>query len=133
MRDMQIKAVDHLVITTGDLEACLAFYCGVLGMEHAEAKGRHALRFGAQINIHTRAGEFQPAALNPTRGSQDFCLIVEGDIEAVKEELEARGCPIVEGIVERAGALGPIRSVYLRDPDGNLVELAQYDGGAGTA
>ena len=116
-----------MVITTEDLEACLAFYCGALGMEHVEARGRHALRFGVQkLNIHTRKGEFQPAALNPQYGSQDFCLIVEGDLEAVKVELEAKGYPAVEGIVERTGALGPIRSLYLRDPDGNLVELAQY-------
>ena len=86
---LKIKDIDHFVITTADLQACLDFYVGTLGMEHRENNGHHNLYFpGGKISIHTKKGEFQPAALNPTYGSQDFCLIVEDDLETVKRELE---------------------------------------------
>ncbi len=122
---MEIEALDHLVITTRNLPACLAFYTGVLGMLHEEEGGRHSLRFGRQkFNLHTYPGEFQPAASLPTPGSLDLCLLVKGDIHAVYKELEARGCAIAAGIVERHGAAGVLDSIYVYDPDGNLVELA---------
>ena len=96
-------------------------------MKHVERDGRHAFVFGNQkINIHAQKGEFQPAVFPPEYGSQDFCLIVEDDIEIVKKEFEKKGYPLVEGIFERHGAKGNIKSLYLRDPDGNLVELANY-------
>ena len=124
---MKLLSLDHLVLTTRNVEACLAFYTGILNMEPVRADGRTALRFGAQkINIHTRPGEFQPAAGNPTPGSQDFCLVAEGEIAQIRAEIEAKGWPIELGPVERTGALGPIDSLYLRDPDGNLVEIAVY-------
>ena len=86
---LKIKDIDHFVITTADLQACLDFYVGILGMEHRESNGHHNLYFpGGKISIHTKKGEFQPAAIYPTYGSQDFCLIVEDDLETVKRELE---------------------------------------------
>ncbi len=124
---MNIERFDHIVITTSDLDACVGFYTRVLGMEHRERDGRHALFFGAQkINVHCRKAQFLPAARNPEYGSADFCLIVRESAEAVKAEIESKGWPAELGVVRRTGALGPIRSVYVRDPDGNLVELAEY-------
>ena len=96
-------------------------------MEYRERDGRGAFSFGARkINVHPRPAEFSPAAERPLPGSLDFCLITTDDIEAVKAELIAEGVPIVAGVVDRNGARGPMRSVYARDPDGNLVEIAQY-------
>lgn len=124
---MQIKNIDHFVITTADLNACLDFYVGLLGMEHRETNGHHNLYFpNGKISIHSRKGEFQPAAQNPTYGSQDFCLIVDGDMNDVKAELEAKHASIISDIVVRHGAHGTMQSLYLRDPDGNLVELSSY-------
>lgn len=124
---MKIKNIDHFVITTSSLQACLDFYVGLLGMEHRENNGHHNLYFpNGKISIHTRKGEFQPAAQNPTYGSQDFCLIVDGDLKDIEAELEAKHAPIISSIVERHGAHGAMQSLYLRDPDGNLVELSSY-------
>ena len=124
---MQLQRFDHLVLTTQNLDACLHFYVEILGMRHLESNGRHALYFGQQkINIHTRKGEFQPAAAVPTYGSLDLCLITDTELTQVKDELVQKGWPILEGIVERSGALGKMDSLYLRDPDGNLIELAHY-------
>lgn len=124
---MKIKNIDHFVITTQNLRACLDFHVGILGMEHQESKGHHNLYFpGGKISIHTCKGEFQPAALNPTYGSQDFCLIVEDDLQTVKRELETKGITPLTDIVERHGAHGVMHSLYVRDPDGNLVELSSY-------
>ena len=124
---MRIKNIDHFVVTTRDLKACLDFYVGALDMEHRERNGHHNLYFpGGKISIHTKKGEFQPAALNPTYGSQDFCLIVEDDLQTVKRELETKGITPLTDIVERHGAHGVMHSLYVRDPDGNLVELSSY-------
>lgn len=124
---MRIKNIDHFVITTQNLRACLDFYVGILGMEHRGSKGHHNLYFpGGKISIHTCKGEFQPAALNPTYGSQDFCLIVEDDLQTVKRELEAKGITPLTDIVERHGTHGVMHSLYVRDSDGNLVELSSY-------
>lgn len=124
---MKIKNIDHFVITTQHLQACLDFYVRVLGMEHRESKGHHNLYFpGGKISIHTCKGEFQPAAQNPTYGSQNFCLLVEDDLQTVKRELEAKVITPLTDIVERHGAHGVMHSLYVRDPDGNLVELSNY-------
>ncbi|WP_151075842.1 VOC family protein [Flintibacter sp. KGMB00164] len=124
---MKINHLDHLVITTQDLEKCLHFYVDILDMELDDRNGRYAVKFGQQkFNIHRKKAEFLPAAQNVTYGSQDVCLIAEGDIEKIKSEIEAKGWPIELGVVKRTGACGPIDSVYLRDPDGNLVEISVY-------
>ena len=124
---MKIKNIDHFVITTADLQACLDFYVGILGMEHRESNGHHNLYFpGGKISIHTKKGEFQPAAPDPTFGSQDFCLIVEDDLETVKQELMFKRIKPLTDIVERHGAHGAMRNLYVRDLDGNLVELSNY-------
>lgn len=120
-------SLDHIVLTTADLDKCLMFYCGALGMEHRLSNGQHALHFGSQkINLHTRPHEFSPSATNVEYGGQDFCLITEGDIHEIKEKLENSGIEIVEGVVSREGACGPMDSIYMYDPDGNLVEIAVY-------
>lgn len=96
-------------------------------MEHRESKGQHNLYFpGGKISIHTCKGEFQPAALNPAYGSQDFCLIVEDNLQTVKRELETKGITPLTDIVERHGAHGAMMNLYVRDPDGNLVEQSNY-------
>lgn len=120
----KIKNIDHIVLTTENLQKCCDFYQNILNMDLEEKNGRYALKFGNQkINIHQKKGEFQPAATYPTSGSLDFCLIVE-DILQVKAELENKNYPIELGIVERMGATSKLKSIYLKDPDGNLVELA---------
>lgn len=124
---MKITDIDHFVITTQNLDACLNFYVRVLGMEHRKTNVHHNLYFpGGKISIHTREAEFQPAAHFPTFGSQDFCLIVDDDLETFKQELENKGIKTLTDIVERHGAHGAMQSLYLRDPDGNLVELSCY-------
>ena len=117
---MRITGLDHIVITTADMDKCIAFYAGVLGLRHELKNGKHAFYFGVQkINIHCRPAEFLPAAQHPTYGSQDICTI--------KAEIEAKGYPIEEGVVARQGALGAMQSIYLRDADGNLIEIAVYE------
>lgn len=124
---MELKGLDHLVITTKNLAACLGFYRDILGMEAVEKDGRWSLFFGGQkFNIHTRPAEFLPAAAYPLPGSLDLCLRVAGDIEAARAELLARGAVLVQDICTRHGARGEMQSLYLRDPDGNLVELGFY-------
>ena len=124
---MNIHHLDHLVITAADPEASWRFYTEILAMEPDTRSGRLAVKFGNQkINIHRKKAEFLPAAKNVTYGSQDLCLIADGKIEDIRAEIEAKGYPVELGIVRRTGAMGPIDSIYLRDPDGNLVEISTY-------
>lgn len=125
---MKIRNIDHFVLTVRDIEATLHFYVDLLGMEHVVNNEHHALTFGRQkINLHTTKGEFQPAATCPEYGSQDFCLVIEGPIDAaVREIVQKGGTVLPPGIVVRHGAVGRMSSIYLRDPDGNLVELSSY-------
>jgi len=124
---MRLISLDHIVLTTGNLEKSLAFYEGILGMRHEINGTKHVLKFGSQrINIHTRPGEFQPAAAKPTVGALDFCLMADGNIYGIKKELEKAGVDIIAGVVERTGASGKMDSVYMYDPDNNLVEIAVY-------
>lgn len=127
----QIKRLDHFVLTTARLDECLHFYADVLGMRVSHENGRYALFFGRQkINIHTRPAEFLPAAACPQSGALDLCFVVDGPIEEARRMLRARGIVPETEIVKRRGALGDMRSIYLRDPDGNLVELCSYETGA---
>lgn len=123
---MQIDHLDHLVLTVADIEATLDFYTRVLGMQVVIfGEGRKALSFGQQkINLHQAGREFEPKAERPTPGSADLCFIVATPVDAVVAHLERQGVTIVEGPVQRTGATGPIRSVYVRDPDLNLIELS---------
>ncbi len=124
---MNISHLDHLVLTVDDLEATTDFYTRVLGMRAVTfGQGRQALAFGQQkINLHQAGREFEPKAGRPTPGSADLCLIVATALDEVVAHLEREGVALVEGPVERTGATGPIRSVYVRDPDQNLIELSQ--------
>jgi catechol 2,3-dioxygenase-like lactoylglutathione lyase family enzyme len=125
---VQISRLDHLVLTVASIPVTVDFYTRVLGMtEVTFGSGRKALAFGAsKINLHQAGQELEPKALRPTPGSADVCLIVDGAIAAVITELTAAGVAIEEGPVSRTGAAGPILSVYLRDPDQNLIELSSY-------
>ena len=124
-----IDRLDHLVLTVGDIGRTKDFYVRGLGLtEQSFGDGRSALLMGAQkFNLHEAAGEpILPRAARPTPGSADFCLIADRPLDEVIARLRERGLPIELGPVDRTGAMGAIRSVYLRDPDGNLVEIAEY-------
>ena len=125
---MRITQLDHLVLTVGDIEASINFYTRVLGMEAVSfAGGRRALSFGSQkINLHQHGNEFEPRAQDPTPGSADLCFITPTPLAEVVEHLTACGVKIIEGPVKRTGASGPLMSIYIRDPDMNLIELANY-------
>jgi len=125
---MRIERLDHLVLTVRDIAATCDFYSTVLGMEVVTfGAGRKALAFGQQkFNLHEAGREFEPKADRPTPGSADLCLIADGSLADVIDHLRARGVPILEGPVKRTGALGPITSVYFRDPDQNLIEVSTY-------
>jgi catechol 2,3-dioxygenase-like lactoylglutathione lyase family enzyme len=125
---MQIDRIDHLVLTVHDIAATCDFYSRVLGMRVVTfGDGRKALQFGQQkINLHQRGKEFEPRALQPTPGSADLCLVTQVPLREVKGHLRACGVAILEGPVKRTGAMGPIHSIYIRDPDGNLIEVSNY-------
>ena len=122
-----IDHLDHLVLTTIDRAACRDFYTRVLGMrEETFGEGRYAFRFGDQkINLHERGREFEPKAHLPVPGALDLCFIASEGLDAVIAHLNAQHWPIIEGPVQRTGATGPIRSVYVRDPDLNLIEISE--------
>ena len=122
-----IDHLDHLVLTTIDRDACVDFYTRVLGMTlETFGAGRLALRFNRQkINIHERGREFEPRAHLPVPGALDLCFIADRPLEAVIAHLNACRWPIVEGPVERTGATHRLRSVYVRDPDLNLIEISE--------
>ncbi|NWE45414.1 VOC family protein [Pseudomonas gingeri] len=125
-----IDHLDHLVLTTIDAVAAEDFYVRVLGMQlETFAGGRKAFRFGNQkINLHVRGHEFEPKAHLPVPGALDLCFIAAIPLEAVIERLRQADWPIIEGPVMRTGATAPIRSVYVRDPDLNLIEISELAG-----
>lgn len=122
-----IDHLDHLVLTTADEEACIHFYVDVMGMAlETFGANRKAFRFGSQkINLHVKGHEFEPKAQAPTPGSLDLCFIASVPLEDVIARLKDKGVPILEGPVMRTGATTRIRSVYVRDPDLNLIEISE--------
>ncbi|MNH53213.1 Virulence protein [compost metagenome] len=123
---MKISHLDHLVLTVTDIENTCNFYQTVLGFEVITFKvDRKALKFGHQkINLHQLGKEFEPRALQPTPGSADLCFISDTPISEVVGHLNQLNIQIEEGPVERTGAMHPILSVYIRDPDQNLIEIS---------
>ena len=122
-----IDHLDHLVLTTSHEEACIRFYVDVMGMSlESFGAGRKAFRFGNQkINLHVKGHEFEPKAQLPTPGSLDLCFIASVPLDEVIARLARQGVPILEGPVMRTGATSRIRSVYVRDPDLNLIEISE--------
>jgi catechol 2,3-dioxygenase-like lactoylglutathione lyase family enzyme len=125
---ISVDRIDHLVLTVFDIDRTLDFYGRVLGMEPITfAGGRRGLAFGRQkLNLHQAGREFEPKALKPTPGSIDLCFATESPLADVIAHLKACGVAIADGPVPKTGALGPMMSVYFRDPDGNLVEVSNY-------
>lgn len=123
---MDIARLDHLVLTVASIDRTIAFYTATLGMQAVSfGNGRKALAFGQQkINLHEQGHEFAPKAAHPVPGSADLCFLSATPLASVTAHLAACGVPIEEGPVRRTGAMGPILSVYVRDPDSNLVEIA---------
>lgn len=121
-----IKHLDHFVLTVRSIAATCDFYSRALGFETVTFEGgRTALQFGAhRINLHEVGKEFSPRAAKPTPGSGDFCLIADRPIEEIAAHLKTINVAIEVGPVARTGAAGPLRSLYFRDPDGNLVEVS---------
>jgi catechol 2,3-dioxygenase-like lactoylglutathione lyase family enzyme len=125
---MNIDRLDHLVLTVASIEATIEFYTRVLGMTAVTFdRGRKALQFGRQkINLHEAGREFEPKALRPMPGSADLCFITETPMAQVVVHLQGEQIQLIEGPVERTGAAGRMISVYVRDPDGNLIEISNY-------
>ncbi|ENU31606.1 hypothetical protein F991_00373 [Acinetobacter sp. CIP-A165] len=125
---MKISHLDHLVLTVADIEITCQFYQSALNFDVITfAENRKALQFGHQkINLHQAGKEFEPKALRPTAGSADLCFIAETPLEKVIEHLQHLNIEIIEGPIERTGAMGKILSIYLRDPDQNLIEISNY-------
>lgn len=131
MAGITIDRLDHLVLTVRDVAATCRFYEAVLGMRRETfAEGRVALHYGRQkINLHPYPSPIEPKAEDPRPGTADLCFVTETPLDTVIAHLNACDVEIICGPVERSGALGPITSVYLRDPDGNLIELSNYTAG----
>jgi len=127
---VRIDRFDHLVLTVASIASTCDFYARVLGMEVSQfGEGRTALCFGCQkINLHEVGKEFAPRAGRATAGSGDLCLISAAPLDEVIAHLNDCGVAIIEGPVAKTGATGPIRSVYFRDPDDNLIEVSTYAG-----
>jgi Raf kinase inhibitor-like YbhB/YbcL family protein len=128
---MRIARADHFVLTVRDIDATVEWYRMVLGMQPVVfGDGRHAVAFGEQkFNLHQAGRELEPKAATATPGSADLCLISAVPLDEVRDHLDALGVPIELGPVARTGATGPITSVYLRDPDQNLIEVSAYVAG----
>ena len=125
---MEITHLDHLILTVSSIEKTIAFYKQALGMEIQEfSEGRFALQFGHQrINLQQIGNEFEPAAQHPVPGSADLCFVTKMPLHRVIQELQENNIDVFLGPVERTGATGAILSVYIRDPDLNLIEICNY-------
>ncbi|TMI17749.1 VOC family protein [Candidatus Bathyarchaeota archaeon] len=126
---MKLDRLDHLVLTVRNIDTTCTFYSSVLGMEVVTFEnGRKALNFGSQkINLHEAGKEFEPKASRPTPGSADLCFTTTTPIDEVVKRLESSKIRVLDGPVKRTGALGPMISVYFRDPDLNLIEVSNYE------
>ncbi len=126
---IMIDRLDHLVLTVADIDRTCAFYSDNFGFEVVTfGEGRKALTFGVQkINLHQLGREFEPKAAHPTAGSADLCLITSTPLVEVAQHLHQASIKIEEGPVARTGATGPIMSLYIRDPDQNLIEISAYE------
>ncbi|TFY95191.1 VOC family protein [Pseudomonas nabeulensis] len=124
-----IDHLDHLVLTTTDEQACTDFYVGLLGMTlETFGEGRKAFKFGNQkINVHVKGKEFEPKAHLPVPGALDLCFIASRPLDEIIAHIKSKGVEIIEGPVRRTGACFPIRSIYLRDPDLNLIEISERE------
>lgn len=124
----KISHMDHLVLTVKSIPDTVSFYTKVMGMEAIEfGSGRKALSFGEQkLNLHQAGKEFEPKAKHPTPGAIDICLITKTPLNEVQKHVESCNVTIEEGPVQRTGAMGPIMSIYFRDPDFNLIEISNY-------
>ena len=131
---LSVTALDHLVLTVGDIPTTLRFYEEVLGMagvpfQPATGEVRWALQYGRQkINLHQAGAEFEPKAARPAPGTADLCFLSEAPLAEWQAHLAAAGVPIEDGPVPRTGAIGPLLSIYVRDPDGNLLEISNATG-----
>jgi len=123
---MTLEKLDHLVLPVSDIDAIATFYTTYLGMEkRIFGDDRVALHFGDQkINLHPAGWDYEPKARVSIAGSADLCFIVSERVESLQTKLVQLGVDIIEGPVERTGATGRLRSIYIRDPDGNLIELS---------
>lgn len=123
-----IDRIDHFVLTVASIDTTCAFYERVLGFERHSPEGKPtSLSFGGQkINVHQANRTFDPKARHPTPGAADFCLVTSMAIDAFAAHLKHCGVAIEKGPVPRTGAVGPMVSIYFRDPDGNLVEVSEY-------
>lgn len=123
-----IEGIDHLVLTVRDLTVTCEFYTRVLGMQAITfGDNRKALHFGVQkINLHEVGSELEPGAANPAPGTVDVCFITNLPLEQAIEHMQSNGVQIVAGPVQRTGAIASLRSIYIRDPDGNLIEISNY-------
>ncbi len=123
---MKVKKIDHVVLTVADVDRSIEWYRRALGMEPVTfGKGRRALAFGEQkLNLHRAGREFEPKAAHPTPGSSDLCFVTAVPLDMVIAHLRGVGVAIEAGPVSKVGAQRSLRSVYVRDPDGNLIELA---------
>ncbi len=125
-------SLDHLVLTVADIETTVAFYVSALGMiredfQVADGTTRTALSMGQQkINLHQAGREFEPKAHRPSPGSADLCFVSDREMDSWIAHLDTLGVPVIDGPVPRTGAKGPIMSIYIRDPDQNLIELSKY-------
>lgn len=123
-----ISHLDHLVLTTANEEECTHFYVDILGMRlETFGSGRKAFVFGRQkINLHVQGREYEPKAFKPTPGSLDLCFIALVSLDVCLSTLKRNNINIVDGPVTRTGTMGAIRSIYVRDPDMNLIEISEY-------
>ncbi len=125
---MSFVGIDHIVLTVKSIEKSIEFYCSVLGMSEVTfGKGRKAIACGKQkLNLHEAGKEFEPKALRPLPGSADICFVANTPLKEILKRLSEHRVTVIEGPVERTGAKGKILSIYVRDPDQNLIEISNY-------